>query len=147
MTDVILLDSGPLGMVTNPRPNPENIRCKAWLEQRLEDGCRVIIPAIVDDEVRRELIRASKTNGLRRLDSFCEALEFLSLTDTMLRQAAELWAHARSIGRPTGSDAVLDADMILAAQALSLGESGGVIATTNVAHLSLFAPAELWSNL
>ena len=39
--------------------------------------------------------------------------------------------------------------MILAAQALSLGVSAPilVVATTNPAHLSLFVPADLWTNI
>lgn len=121
--------------------------CKAWLEDRLNDGYRVIIPAIVDYEVRRELVRASKTAGLRRLDEFCNSLEFLSLTDAALRHAAELWAQARSSGRQAAADHVLDADMILAAQALSLNDPTAVIATSNVAHLAQFTPAALWKDV
>ena len=34
--------------------------------------------------------------------------------------------------------------MILAAQAITLGATDVVIATTNVGHLSRFAPATLW---
>ncbi len=37
--------------------------------------------------------------------------------------------------------------MILAAQAVTLGAADAVIATTNVGHLSRFAPAELWQNI
>ena len=39
--------------------------------------------------------------------------------------------------------------MILAAQVLSLGVPGPdlVVATTNPAHLSLFVPADLWTNI
>ena len=147
MTDIILLDSGPLGLVTNPKSNPENLACKAWLEERLDAGCRVIIPAIVDYEVRRELIRAQKSAGLERLDAFCSNLEFLSLTDEALRRAAELWAIARSQGRPAAGPDVLDADMILAAHALTLNEPAMVIATTNIGHLVRFTAADHWRNV
>ncbi len=40
-----------------------------------------------------------------------------------------------------------DADMILAAQAVTLGMPDVVIATTNVGHLSRFAAAELWRDI
>ena len=46
---------------------------------------------------------------------------------------------------------VLDAGplglVILAAQAKTLGVPDVVIATTNVGHLSRFAPAELWQDI
>jgi len=42
-----------------------------------------------------------------------------------------------------------DGDVILAAQALSLAVPGQqvLIATTNVAHLSRFVTADLWTNI
>ena len=49
-----------------------------------------------------------------------------------------------SKGRPTAGDERLDADVILAAQALSVG---GTVATTNIKHLSHYVPVEDWSNL
>jgi len=63
--------------------------------------------------------------------------------------AAEYWATARKIGRPSGEDASLDADMILAAQAGVLAGDGGetVIATTNVRHLAFFASARIWREI
>jgi hypothetical protein len=47
------------------------------------------------------------------------------------------------------TDASLDADMILAAQAGSLIRAGDetVIATTNVRQLEMFAPARIWREI
>ena len=64
-----------------------------------------------------------------------------------MRLAAELWAQARNTGRPTASDADLDADVILAAQALTLGVADVVVATTNPGHIARFVPAEFWQNI
>jgi hypothetical protein len=61
-----------------------------------------------------------------------------------MRLAAELWAQARNAGLPTGSSAALDGDVILAAQALTLG-GPIVVATGNPTHLSRFVPAEDWT--
>lgn len=44
-------------------------------------------------------------------------------------------------------DRTIDGDMILAAQAITLGVSDFVIATTNVDHLSRLANAKLWESV
>jgi hypothetical protein len=64
-----------------------------------------------------------------------------------MRRAAELWALARQQGQPTAADTDLDADVILAAQALTLTASTVIVATTNVGHLARFVSAELWQNI
>jgi predicted nucleic acid-binding protein len=64
-----------------------------------------------------------------------------------MRRAAELWADARRAGRPTAPELALDADVILAAQAISLNISNLVVATTNCSHLGQFIRAELWQNI
>ena len=64
-----------------------------------------------------------------------------------MRQAADFWAIVRQAGLPTAGDKTIDADVILAAQAATLGTPDIVIATTNIGHLSRFVPAELWQNI
>jgi hypothetical protein len=64
-----------------------------------------------------------------------------------MRRAAELWAQARCQGQPTAADNTIDADVILAARALTLGAPNVVIATTNVGHLARFVAADLWPNI
>jgi predicted nucleic acid-binding protein len=147
VNDPIVLDAGPLALVTNPKPNPENLACAKWLQQRLDEGSRIIVPAIVCYEVRRELIRAGKTASLRRLDAFCDFHEYIELRDRDLRHAAELWADVRQRGKPTSIDSALDGDVILAAQAIGLDEPDIIVATTNVKHISLFVNAALWQDI
>lgn len=147
MSAVILLDAGPLGLVTNPRRSEQSLACARWLQETVVRDTRVIVPEIADYEVRRELIRAGKERGLARLDALVGLLEYLPLTTPAMRQAAAFWAAARRSGQPTAGDKTLDADMILAAQAKTLGVTDVVIATTNVGHLSRFAPAALWPDL
>ncbi|MEK6262814.1 MAG: nuclease [Planctomycetota bacterium] len=103
------------------------------------------MPEIADYEVRRELLRANKVNGLALLDTLTESLDYLPLTTAVMRRAARLWADARQSGQPT--DNTIDGDVILAAQALSLGVDDYVVATTNVGHLSRFAPDQLWNEI
>ncbi|HZC05280.1 MAG TPA: hypothetical protein VE338_06535 [Ktedonobacterales bacterium] len=147
---IVLLDAGPLGLVTNPRATGESLRCKQWLVDLLSQGVRVIVPEIADYEVRRELIRARRMRGVAHLDQFKATAGYLPLTTETMMRAAELWAQARQQGQPTAPDRALDADVILAAQALLLAQHERepvVIATTNVGHLARFAPAQLWRDI
>ncbi|WP_271253429.1 PIN domain-containing protein [Pseudanabaena sp. Chao 1811] len=147
MSRVIMLDAGPLGLVTNPKLSPESVACAQWLQNHITAGSRIIIPEITDYEVRRELLRANKIKGLTRLDDLAKLIEYLPIGTVAMRQAAKLWAQARQQGKPTSGDKTIDADVILVAQAMTLGISDIVIATTNVGHLSRFISAELWQNV
>jgi predicted nucleic acid-binding protein len=149
MSDIILLDSGPLGLVTNPTASQENRECNQWMQSQLRQGIRVLVPAIADYEVRRELIRANKTNGIGRLDALKAAIGYVPLTTGALLQAAQFWAQARQVGRPTAPDLALDGDVILCAQAAVLSSEGHqvVVATTNVKHLEMFVDARLWRDI
>lgn len=146
MSLIVVLDTGPLGMASNPNASPETDACQRWLETLLLDGARVCIPEIADYEIRRELLRAGKRKGLARLDALKETLEYLPLTTQAMLIAAEFWARARQQGKPATSDTALDGDMILAAQATLLEPDGGqvIVATTNVRHLELFVDAREW---
>ncbi|MBN1429762.1 MAG: PIN domain-containing protein [Anaerolineae bacterium] len=147
MSHVILLDTGPIDLVTNPKHSPQSVACAQWLQALVAHGSRVIMPEIADYEVRRELLRARKEKGLARLDALASLLEYLPITTAAMRQAAMFWAQARQQGQPTADDKALDGDVILAAQALTLGVADVVIATTNFGHLSRFASAALWTEL
>jgi len=146
---VVLLDAGPLGLVSNPAGNAESHACSEWLETILDAGHEVVIPEIADYEVRRELVRARKALGLARLDGLVANLGYSPITTAIMRRAAELWADARNAGLPTAHDAALDGDVILAAQARARGDAGDVVivATTNVAHLNRFVDARLWRSI
>jgi hypothetical protein len=58
MSLIVLLDAGPLGMITNPKTSVENETCKDWLAKIASTAAKVMIPEIADYEVRRELLRA-----------------------------------------------------------------------------------------
>lgn len=150
MSRYLLVDSGPLGLVTQPRLSPEVVAINRWLIGCLSSGDAVLVPAIIYYELRRELLRARKASGLARLDAFVQIdpNRYLALTDEALRLAAELWAKARQQGRPTSPALDLDIDVILAAQALVLGVRAEVIViTTNPRHLRQFVDARLWSDV
>ena len=146
---VVVLDTGPLGMATNPKSRPENDECRQWLGKIVSLGTRVIIPEIADYEVRRELLRAGKAAGISRLDRFKADFEYLPITTPAILLAADLWARIRNAGLQTAGDQALDGDVILAAQALTCGVPPGdiVVATTNVAHLARLVGAKLWRDI
>lgn len=144
MTRAVLLDSAPLSLLSAPPRRPDVQACRRWLTHLVAAGARMVVPEIIDYELRRELLRARKRASVARLDALTQTIEYLSITTAAMRQAAELWAQARQQGQPTASDDTIDIDMILAAQALTLGTPNVVIATTNISHLSRFVPAELW---
>lgn len=150
MSRIVLLDSGPLGIVTNPKAaSPLSQEGKVWLQSLPLKGYIVMLPEIADYEVRRELIRAGKTAGIRRLDQLKSQIPYRPLTTEVMLLAAQLWADARLRGRPTAEPNALDSDVILAAQAILLANQGNevVIATTNVGHLSQFVDAREWRSI
>ncbi|HMJ75453.1 MAG TPA: nucleic acid-binding protein [Iamia sp.] len=142
----LVLDSGPLGAVTRPTERPVSI----WLAEQVRLGLTVVVPEMADYEVRRELHRAGKEEGLLSLDLFNQRAFYLALDSATMELAAMLWADARRAGRPTAPDHALDADVILAAQANALAHRSGeqvVVATTNPKHLARFCDARRWDEI
>lgn len=151
MSRVILLDTGPLGVVTKRRGVPDAEACRAWVARCLRQGALILVPAIAYYEVCRELERMHNTTGLARLEAFCSAVpgRYLPLSDTALRLGCRLWAQARNAGTPTAAPSELDCDVLLAAQVLTLDVpvADCIIATTNVDHLAQFVAADLWTHI
>ena len=111
----------------------------------LAAGHRLVIPEIIDYEVRRELVLRRAAQQLRRLADLRNRMSYAPLTTATMQRAAELWAFARHVGQPTAGDDTIDIDIILIAQAFELNDPSAVIATGNVGHIARFFPAELWS--
>ena len=149
MSVVILLDAGPLGLITNPRASQETRACNQWLESLALKEIEVKIPEIADFEVRRELLRADKFKGIERLNDLQRYLDYVPLTTQTMLKAAQFWAQVRKQGMPTADDKALDGDVILAAQATLIQDEGHevIIATTNVGHLSRLAQAKKWRDI
>ena len=145
MATSYLLDTGPLGLLAHDRP----VRRKpiqVWLTQEMATGATVYISEVADYEVRRELLRlvragqlpASRLNRLDQLAAFCH---YLPVSSASWKRAADLWAEARQHGLPTASAAALDADALVAAQAL---EMGATVVTNNPSHIGRWATILVW---
>ena len=50
---LVFLDSGPVGLLTNPRGRPKSDRCRQWVKDLATAGARIFVPEIADYEVRR----------------------------------------------------------------------------------------------
>lgn len=165
---LIVLDSAPLGLASMPRPRriPEPDRdpdrCRAWLAALRQNGDRILIPAVADYEVRRELIRVGIRDGridatrlhrdghdptlsqasasIARLEALRAVGEFIPLdAEADLLRAAELWAMLRSLGLATSADKALDADSLIVAQATRVAAGRPLImATSDVGDMGRF---------
>ena len=54
MSKIVLLDTGPLGMVSHPRPNRDVVE---WVKNLLLSGAEILVPEIADYEVRPTMPR------------------------------------------------------------------------------------------
>ncbi len=149
MSVLLVLDTGVLGMATNPKVTPNSMECHQWIRSQLQKGNYLVIPEIADYELRRELLRVNKTQGIARLDALKTTSLYLQITTKAMLKAAEFWATARKQGKPTAHEKALDGDVILAAQTFLLSQKGyrAIIATTNPKHFEIFVSARLWRQI
>jgi hypothetical protein len=145
----VLLDSSPLGLASGRRGLLLPDQCRGWFRTLILRGIIVVVPEIADFEVRRELTRIGASGSHRRLDELVTigGLFYAPVTTAEWRQAAVFWADARARGLPTASQDSLDADVILAACATTIGQPGDqvIVATMNVGHLARYCDARLWT--
>ena len=152
---IVLLDSGVLGKICNPNPSDEVNAVKEWMYSLLAKGVVIVTSQICDYEIRRSLIlnfiRGLSSQGIDNLAQLEKIIDFLPVSETILKTASRIWAEARNKGIPTADEKSLDADVIICAQWQLLSEEhpgrNVVIATTNVKHSSRFARAKIWQNI
>ena len=149
-----MLDTRPLGLLTQKLGNAGGEACRAWAAELDQVGCLFSVPEAAAYELRREFVRLGNAGAIARLDLFNASVtgQYLPLTTPDFRLAAELWARVRNQGRTTSPPDALDADALTAAQARLLnlaafGLATVVVATANVGHLSALTDAVLWSDL
>lgn len=149
MTKAILVDSTPLGQITHPKVKPE---IREWLEKINQQNINLLIPEIVDYELRRQLLLNNRFKSIARLDALIKNRLVLINRETILK-ACELWAWIRQQGLPTADSNNIDGDVILSAQAILQKQfyQEVTIVTENVKHLSRFCVygiiVEKWSEI
>ena len=138
----LFLDAGPLGQLCNPSHKYRAFQ--EWLLRTVRlRRHQIFVSEVTIFEVRRELLLASLTASVERLDAL-SGLLIATTPDAMTwRSSGELWARLRREGAATASDAHVDFDVVLAAEALIYG---AVVVTENVRHLArlvrVLTPAE-----
>jgi len=150
---IVILDTGPLGLVLNPnKKNLEAVKCQEWMSQLIRNRVSICVPEIAYYETRRKLLHLKKKEALERLENFVnhQLIDYAPITTEIIEKASELWAWARLTGQQTAHDESIDSDVILAATAIviALRRKHVVIATTNVSHLARYYTKALeWRNI
>lgn len=151
MAEYVVLDSGPLGLASRNRNHSTAAPFHRWMDALLVRGTDLVVPEITDYELRRELTRVGANTSIQRLDGLVTTggLIYAPITTDQMRQAAILWADARRQGIPTAHQHALDADVILAACATTIGQPGDqvIVATDNVGHLARYCDVRLWASI
>ena len=149
MPRVVYLDTGPLGWACYARPSPyqESGQFQQWMKTALRKRIKIIVPAIADYELRRELIRNGSLDSRAKLDMIesgrhpdFPGIISLPLADAAVKRAAGLWAEARNKGYATAQEKALDGDVMIAAQVLEHTGSASrfLVVTTNVKDLARY---------
>ncbi|MEO6810017.1 MAG: hypothetical protein ABI353_12965 [Isosphaeraceae bacterium] len=140
MRRIVLLDTGPTGLAVCPREVKGVAACLTWLAGVEATGVEVLIPTIVDYEVRRELLRINAEKKLHRLDALIARFGTADISAAAFLRASELWAIVRRAGKPTADPKALDADTIIAGAAATIGTPRDevIIATNNTNHFRRF---------
>jgi len=76
VSQVVLLDAGPLGLVTNPKRSPQSISCAQWLQSLITAQIRVLLQAATRDVL--EVVIA--TTNVGHLARFVPAERWQSIT-------------------------------------------------------------------
>ncbi len=89
MSEIVLLDTGPLGLITHPRVSQESDQCNQWMRTQLTKGVRVLVPGISDYELRRELLLNGSVKGIIKLNALRTAVGVVPINTAVMDQAAE----------------------------------------------------------
>lgn len=142
MSSTIVLDARALSQIAHPRKHTD---ISEWFLDVAASGRRIVLPEIVDYEVRRGLLRIPAPRQIEELDALKESLYYFPLTTELMLNAAQIWADARRSGRPFTADDRLDGDAILIAQVHALGDRRSVtLITNNRQHFAHYVEAMWW---
>lgn len=94
---IVLLDAGPLGLITNPNQyNAEAIQCQEWAWELVKKRVFVCVPEIAYYESRRKYVHLKNEKALKRLEDFVNhpRITYAPLTTEIIKKASDLWGWA-----------------------------------------------------
>lgn len=152
---IFVLDQTPLSfLANNTRRSAPIWRFSRGIFRLVSEGHIIAIPEIAYYECRRELVRANKSSSVQRLDELCSLFQarftYVPISTEIIIEATKLWAWARQTGQQTAHDESLDADVILAATAITISSQYGLetyVVTRNIGHIERYTPAIDWSSI
>ncbi|MEB3309761.1 MAG: hypothetical protein VKJ02_05970 [Snowella sp.] len=153
---IILIDSGVLGILSNPNESAINIKCEEWLYNKIVKGCTILSSQICKYEVKKSLLLVQEktsftVSGTQKLTELENLIDFIDVKASDIEIACQLWVQSIVKGIQVAPSMDINFDIIICAQfrRLELENPGRevVIATTNLRHLQRFAKADLWENL
>lgn len=152
---IVFIDSGVLGLLTNPKKEGKPAECEDWLYNLLAKGVYVVSSDICDYEVRRSLLwesaKKNSDDSLDNLDELRNIIHFFKVETDVIFSASKIWMKTRQKGKKTADDYSLDVDIFIIAHWHLLKQQYPsryiVIATTNVKHLEEFAEALKWEEI
>jgi len=100
MKRYVLFDSGPLGLAVCRTGTTGLSALETRLTELEKAGVTILIPAVIDYELRRELVRVGATTKLRKLNGLQIRFSILPITPAAWLRAAEFWALTRRMGIP-----------------------------------------------
>jgi predicted nucleic acid-binding protein len=104
------------------------------LRAALAAGEQVYVSPVAYYEVLRGLFHIEATKQIDLLQRLCAGFKWHDLARSVWENAAALWARCRRQGKPLAHQSALDADVLIASHAASLGAT---IATRNVEHFRI----------
>jgi len=91
---IVFIDSGVLGLLTNPKKEGKPAQCEDWLYSLLSKGVYVVSSDICDYEVRRSLllesVKKSSFYSLNNLDELRSVIDFLGLETEVIFKASQI---------------------------------------------------------
>ena len=124
----------------DPRPGQAvRRRVPRWLDRVVSAGYEVVIPEVVDYEVRRELVRLGASAGLKRLDGLQSRFAYLPITTAAMVRAADCGPSCAGLGcRRPGRATWTPTRSSRSGGHAGLPDEAVIIATANLRHLGRF---------
>ena len=152
---IILIDTGIVGLLTQPNSTEESSLVLNWMYGLLAKSVIVLSSDVCDYEIRRglELARLEDKciDGIEKLDQLREVIEFLPITNRCLNHASVYWADAISKSQLNAPRRDINFDLILCGTWKKLTEDYPgqevIIATKNLRDFLRFADVDLWQNI